>query len=717
MYTRIYWVVVAILGLFSPALFALGLGGAVVESYLDQPLDVRVELISQSNEELQSITAGLASVDDFKLLGLSRAAISVPLEFELVTDTENPYIHITSQLNVNEPVVQVLVEVVWASGRMLREYTLFLDPPTFESVAPPVTVRSTPKPAQVKTPSQQSTPPPAAIVRSDPVPETPAPAAEQPALREAIVEEPVADEPIEEEPVTEEPVTEEPVAEEPVADEPAAEEPVAEEPVTEESVAEEPVADEPAAEEPAAEEVLTEEPDAEDADFDQASSEDSDAVESTPEQEQEQEQEPEQTDEQFSGDEVYGPVARGETLWGIARDFSKGSGYSINQAMLAMQRKNPDAFIKGNINSLKQGAILRLPAFNEIAELTSREAMLEVMRQEEEIRTGVRTVAPDFSTPTLADSGDYQESVTEPAPEPVLEEEIGHLEIVPPAEKENQDSSAEEQTAAQVASSDQLMEELSRTEEELVNAQQENTYLTQRIQELETQVVAQTEKPVGIEDTDLANMESSLAQDRASDKPEPPVALTPGGEDQPWYAGKTALIGGIAIALIALIVWGLRRRNAGLLEAGLAGSVAATAVEAEETSRTSDPVEVDEVTVVQMQPEPEPKPEPEPEPESEPEPEPADTLPMLDDDEAETVVQLVPELQPESAPETDIGFADEEDQGDEEPSDDDPEIKLDLARAYLSLGDKEASRSMLEEVLKGGNESQKAEARQMLDEF
>ncbi len=102
MYTRIYWVVVAVLGLFSPGLFALGLGGAVVESYLDQPLDVRVELISQFNEELQSITAGLASVDDFKLLGLSRAAISVPLEFELVTDTDNPYIHITSQLKVNE---------------------------------------------------------------------------------------------------------------------------------------------------------------------------------------------------------------------------------------------------------------------------------------------------------------------------------------------------------------------------------------------------------------------------------------------------------------------------------------------------------------------------------------------------------------------------------------------------------------------------------------
>ena len=58
---KIQWIIAAVLSVCSPTLFALGLGGASVESYLDQPLDVRVELISQSSEELQSITAGLAS--------------------------------------------------------------------------------------------------------------------------------------------------------------------------------------------------------------------------------------------------------------------------------------------------------------------------------------------------------------------------------------------------------------------------------------------------------------------------------------------------------------------------------------------------------------------------------------------------------------------------------------------------------------------------------
>jgi len=47
----------------------------------------------------------------------------------------------------------------------------------------------------------------------------------------------------------------------------------------------------------------------------------------------------------------------------------------------------------------------------------------------------------------------------------------------------------------------------------------------------------------------------------------------------------------------------------------------------------------------------------------------------------------------------------------------DPELKLDLARAYLSLGDQEAARSMLDEVMLNGNEDQVAEAEQMLDEL
>jgi pilus assembly protein FimV len=75
----------------------------------------------------------------------------------------------------------------------------------------------------------------------------------------------------------------------------------------------------------------------------------------------------------------------------------------------------------------------------------------------------------------------------------------------------------------------------------------------------------------------------------------------------------------------------------------------------------------------------------------------------------------VAETEPEAEPGIDEDEEPESDEDDVQSTD--PEIKLDLARAYLSLGDIEASRSMLDEVLKNGNEAQKAEARQMLDEI
>jgi len=508
MYKRIQWAVVVALMLVSPALFALGLGSASVDSYLDQPLDVRVELISRSSDELQSITAGLASADDFQLLGLSHSAITVPLDFEIVTDSSQPHIRITSRVPVNEPVMQVLVEVVWASGRMLREYTLFLDPPTFESVAPPVAVQPAPSPVVVEQAPVESE-----QVVAEPISQAPEPAAQQSELAEqdSGVTEP---EPVEEEPALEE-QAETTSEQSPAEDEAGAE-------------AQESAADTGTDLDDASTEALTEEP-LEQADESEPVAEEDPAV------------------DEIEDGEVYGPVARGETLWGIARDLSQTSGYSINQTMLALQRKNPEAFYREDIGSLKRGAILRLPAYNEVSELTSRQAMLEVMRQEEQLRSGIRTATPDYSTPTVADSGDYQETETEIIPEPEIEEDTGHLELVPPAQKDDTPSLDGAEVTAQETAGESTQQELARSEEELVNVQQENTYLQDRIKELEEQQAEQA-KALEVADAGLANVEAALAEERAKDKPDTPVAITPGGEEQPWYAGATAWIIGRSCA-------------------------------------------------------------------------------------------------------------------------------------------------------------------------
>jgi pilus assembly protein FimV len=73
-------------------------------------------------------------------------------------------------------------------------------------------------------------------------------------------------------------------------------------------------------------------------------------------------------------------VKSGDTLWQLADDARGGSGLSINQMMLALYRANPQAFI-GNINGLKAGVILRIPEWEQIAEIDRGTATAEVREQ------------------------------------------------------------------------------------------------------------------------------------------------------------------------------------------------------------------------------------------------------------------------------------------------------------------------------------------------
>ena len=77
--------------------------------------------------------------------------------------------------------------------------------------------------------------------------------------------------------------------------------------------------------------------------------------------------------------DTYGPVQRSETLWAIAARYQSG-GASMNQTMLAIYEANRDAF-GGNINSLRVGAILRIPAGSELGAMSAAAANAEVGRQ------------------------------------------------------------------------------------------------------------------------------------------------------------------------------------------------------------------------------------------------------------------------------------------------------------------------------------------------
>ena len=79
---------------------------------------------------------------------------------------------------------------------------------------------------------------------------------------------------------------------------------------------------------------------------------------------------------------VYGPVQRGDTLWGLSNRL-RPEGISINQMMIAIYRQNQDAF-GGNINLLRAGASLRLPESIDFDGLATTVANAEVRRQTDE---------------------------------------------------------------------------------------------------------------------------------------------------------------------------------------------------------------------------------------------------------------------------------------------------------------------------------------------
>ena len=117
------------LALGSTQATALELGQIQVKSALGQPLLAEIPLTPDSPAELRNLTARLASPEDFARAGLAGARPDLPLQFSIVDVGGRKVIRITSAVAVNDPYLDLLVEVDNASGRSLREFPVLLDPP------------------------------------------------------------------------------------------------------------------------------------------------------------------------------------------------------------------------------------------------------------------------------------------------------------------------------------------------------------------------------------------------------------------------------------------------------------------------------------------------------------------------------------------------------------------------------------------------------------
>lgn len=122
---------VALVGLLPLCAAALGLGEIESRSYLNQPLAAEIPVFAEAAGEMAGLSVSLASPDTFAQYGLQRPAFLGNLSFAVTPNARGGVIRITSSQPVTEPFLTLLLEVQWPQGRLLREYTVLLDPPAF----------------------------------------------------------------------------------------------------------------------------------------------------------------------------------------------------------------------------------------------------------------------------------------------------------------------------------------------------------------------------------------------------------------------------------------------------------------------------------------------------------------------------------------------------------------------------------------------------------
>lgn len=128
---------------------AAGLGKLTLNSALGQPLNAEIDIVTTTSDEIASLKANIAAREAFAQAGINYEPNFATFKISLESRANgSPYLKLTSPLAVNDPFLNILVELSWASGRILREYAVLLDPAesnTQNIVAP--SVSSTPKQA------------------------------------------------------------------------------------------------------------------------------------------------------------------------------------------------------------------------------------------------------------------------------------------------------------------------------------------------------------------------------------------------------------------------------------------------------------------------------------------------------------------------------------------------------------------------------------------
>lgn len=223
-----------------------------------------------------------------------------------------------------------------------------------------------------------------------------------------------------------------------------------------------------------------------------------------------------------SGD-TYGPVASNDTLWKIAR-ASKPNGASIQQTMLAIQQLNPDAFINGNINLLRKGETLRLPASDAATQVAADEAARKVAATMPTRKSaGEESAGPQIDASKTVSKTEAKAATVE-----------GRVKLSSSNSAEG--SKSGRGAGADKGSKEALSNELTITKEELDAKSRETADLNARLKAVDEQI-ENTEKLIQVNSEEMHKLELAIEKNKqipgvpnntaAATPTETPVASNP----------------------------------------------------------------------------------------------------------------------------------------------------------------------------------------------
>lgn len=148
-------VLVAVTTLYAHAGWSLGLGEISLYSYLNEPLRAELLLLETDGLEVADLRLGLAAEQEYERLGVDRAQFLQRLAFDVQVVDAAIQVMLTTELPLREPYLNFVVEARWPEGRLLREYTLLIDlPPTAAEVT--AEVLSRPASSEIVRPEKRS---------------------------------------------------------------------------------------------------------------------------------------------------------------------------------------------------------------------------------------------------------------------------------------------------------------------------------------------------------------------------------------------------------------------------------------------------------------------------------------------------------------------------------------------------------------------------------